>query len=70
MDPAVLQELGRRYPHLSAIATAASHDEDTVVGGGCDDQFEFSLDLLLDGFERLRQREQMSTNQRRRQENP
>jgi hypothetical protein len=28
-----------------------------VVGQGCDDQFEFefALDLLLDGFERLRQ---------------
>jgi hypothetical protein len=29
-----------------------------VVGYGCDDQFEFefSLDLLLDGFERLHAR--------------
>jgi AcrR family transcriptional regulator len=29
--------------------------EDSVVGPGCDDQFEFvfALDLLLDGFERL-----------------
>jgi hypothetical protein len=27
-----------------------------MVGGGCDDQFEFefALDLLLDGLERLR----------------
>jgi hypothetical protein len=27
------------------------------VGGGCDDQFEFefALDLLLDGFEKLHQ---------------
>ena len=33
-----------------------SHDEGSVVGGGCDDQFEFefALDLVLDGLERLR----------------
>ena len=32
-----------------------AHDERSVVGPGCDDQFEFefALDLLLDGFERL-----------------
>jgi hypothetical protein len=32
-----------------------SHEEATVVGSGCDDQFEFefALDLLLDGIERL-----------------
>jgi AcrR family transcriptional regulator len=54
----VLQEMARRYPYVAAIAGAASHDGESVVGGkGCDDQFEFefSLDLLLDGFERLRQ---------------
>ena len=61
----VLREMARRYPHVAAIAGAASHDGDTVVGPGCDDQFEFefSLDLLLDGFERLRQQEWTSTNQ-------
>jgi hypothetical protein len=32
-----------------------SHDEATVVGSGCNDQqeFEFGLDLLLDGLDRL-----------------
>jgi hypothetical protein len=31
----------------------ASHDEDSVLGLGCDDQFEFefALDLTLDGLE-------------------
>ncbi len=55
----VLREMASRYPYVAAIAGAASHDEETVVGPGCDDQFEFefSLDLLLDGFERLRQQE-------------
>jgi hypothetical protein len=36
------------------IAMAAAHDTDSVVGGGCDDQFEFefALDIMLDGIER------------------
>lgn len=35
------------------------HDQASVVGGGCDDQFEFefALDLLLNGLERLRQQQ-------------
>jgi hypothetical protein len=50
-------EVAARFPNLAAIATAASHDDESVVGPGCDDQFEFefSLDLLLDGIERLHQ---------------
>ena len=37
---------------------AITHDQGSVVGPGCDDQFEFefALDLLLDGLERLRER--------------
>jgi AcrR family transcriptional regulator len=44
------------FPHLSAMLLRISHDEATVVGSGCDDQFEFTfaLDLLLDGLERRR----------------
>ncbi|RKT06585.1 TetR family transcriptional regulator [Streptomyces sp. 3211.6] len=51
-DPA----LAERFPHIAELAGAAAHDAGSVVGGGCDDQFEFefALDLLLDGFERLR----------------
>lgn len=43
------------FPHVVAVASAASHDPDSVVEAGCDDrfEFEFSLDLLLDGIERL-----------------
>ncbi|MEO3748536.1 TetR/AcrR family transcriptional regulator C-terminal domain-containing protein [Plantactinospora sp. B5E13] len=50
-------EVAARFPHLAEIATAASHDDGSVVGQGCDDQFEFefALDLLLDGLDRLRQ---------------
>ncbi|MET8911434.1 TetR/AcrR family transcriptional regulator C-terminal domain-containing protein [Micromonospora sp. NPDC004551] len=48
-------EVAARFPHVAEIAMAASHDDDSVVGQGCDDQFEFefALDLLLDGIERL-----------------
>ena len=46
-----------RYPHIIEMATAVAHDEESAVGPGCDDQFEFefALDLLLDGFDRLHQ---------------
>jgi AcrR family transcriptional regulator len=42
-----------RYPSLIQMATAVSHDGGL---GYCDDdvEFEFGLDLILDGFERLR----------------
>jgi AcrR family transcriptional regulator len=54
---AVFQAMGERYPNILAIATSAPHD-DSVVDRGCDDQFEFefALDLMLDGFERLHER--------------
>ncbi|MDR6506032.1 TetR/AcrR family transcriptional regulator C-terminal domain-containing protein [Arthrobacter oryzae] len=49
------QEMAARYPNILAVATAANHDDGSVVGQGCDDQFEFefALDLLLDGFGRF-----------------
>jgi hypothetical protein len=47
------------YPNIAKLipVATATHDEGgAVVGGGCDDQFEFefALDLILDGLERLR----------------
>ncbi|PZU39907.1 MAG: TetR family transcriptional regulator [Microbacterium sp.] len=55
---AMFEQLASSYPHIVTVATAVAHDEDSVVGYGCDDQFEFefALDLLLDGFERLHER--------------
>ncbi|MGW6842466.1 TetR/AcrR family transcriptional regulator C-terminal domain-containing protein [Streptomyces sp. NPDC054958] len=52
---AAYEVMARRYPHVTELARAVAHDRRTVVGQGCDDQFEFefALDLLLDGFERL-----------------
>ena len=53
----MLREMAGRYPYVTEMAIAAAHDDESVVGSGCDDQFEFefALDLLLDGFERLQQ---------------
>jgi AcrR family transcriptional regulator len=56
-------EMARTYPYITELLMAVYHDEASVVGPGCDDQFEFefALDLLLDGIERLRQHELTST---------
>jgi hypothetical protein len=66
VDPeaqAMPPEMARRYPYITELVMAVYHDEASVVGPGCDDQFEFefALDLLLDGIERLRQQELTST---------
>jgi AcrR family transcriptional regulator len=68
-DPAALAAMVHQlvgvFPNIVAVATSRPHDEHSVVGPGCDDQFEFefALDLLLDGFDRLR-REGWSSTQR------
>jgi len=50
------QWMAERYPHITEMLAAINHDDASVVGPGCDDQFEFefALDLMLDGLERLR----------------
>jgi AcrR family transcriptional regulator len=66
--PAALPpEVAARFPHLAEISRAASHDNASVVGQGCDDQFEFefALDLLLDGIERLQQQDWTSSRRPR-----
>ena len=52
---AMLQQMAAEYPHIAEMVAGIAHDEDTTLGW-CDDQveFEFALDLLLDGLERLR----------------
>jgi len=59
----MFREMAGRYPYVTELALAVSHDEQSVVGPGCDDQFEFefALDLLLDGFERLRQQDRAAS---------
>ncbi len=63
----VAQQMADRYPHISEMVAAISHDEGSVVGLGCDDQveFEFALDLMLDGLERLRERAGRSREEER-----
>lgn len=53
--PQQLEFMATRFPHILTVAGGAAHDPRSAVGAGCDDQFEFefALDLLLDGFERL-----------------
>ena len=61
-DPAtraqLLAQLAAVYPHIAEIASAGTHSTGTIVGRGCDDQaeFEFGLDVLLDGFAALHAR--------------
>jgi AcrR family transcriptional regulator len=52
------RQMAGRYPHLTELLRIMTHDPDSTLGG-CDDQleFEFGLDLLLDGLERLRERD-------------
>jgi AcrR family transcriptional regulator len=49
-------QMAEQYPHITEIAVIESrnHDDDSTLGW-CDDQveFEFGLDLILDGLERL-----------------
>jgi AcrR family transcriptional regulator len=51
----MLQNIATHYPNIARIAAASAHDQGSVVGHGCDDQFEFefTLDLLLNGIEKL-----------------
>jgi AcrR family transcriptional regulator len=59
-DPSIEAEMWTQlstvYPSIFELYTAISHDDSSVVGPGCDDrfEFEFSLDLMLDGLERMR----------------
>jgi AcrR family transcriptional regulator len=63
VDPDVmavmLQQMAGRFPYLTELMRVVSHDATSTLGSGCDDQFEFEfgLDLILDGLERLRERQ-------------
>ena len=51
---AELAAMAEMLPHMAAMVAAELHDNDDPVLGWCDSQseFEFTLDLLLDGFAR------------------
>jgi hypothetical protein len=48
----MLEQMADQYPYITEIVRGASHDGASTLGW-CDDQFEFGLDLILDGLERL-----------------
>jgi AcrR family transcriptional regulator len=62
VDPEVEAEMWGQmahvYPSIYELVQTVTHDDTSVVGPGCDDQFEFefALDLLLDGLEKLKDR--------------
>jgi AcrR family transcriptional regulator len=54
--PALPGDMAAEIPHLIGMMTEIAHDDPDATLGWCDDQaeFEFSLDLILDGLDRLR----------------
>jgi len=51
------EELASQFPHLALMLMEVAHDDPDSTLGWCDDQteFEFGLDLILDGLDRLRE---------------
>ena len=56
MDEEMFGAMADTFPYIFEIYTTISHDDRSVVGAGCDDQFEFefALDLMLNGLEELK----------------
>ena len=56
VEAEMMASIADELPNVYRLYRAVTHDDASVVGPGCDDQFEFefALDLLLDGLERLR----------------
>ena len=55
-----MQQMVAEYPYISAIVTEITHDDESILGTGCDDlvEFKFAIDLILDGIARLHEAEQ------------
>jgi AcrR family transcriptional regulator len=56
LPPEVAARFLTEFPHLAAMMAGVAHDDPESTLGWCDDQteFEFGLDVLLDGIERRR----------------
>jgi AcrR family transcriptional regulator len=56
VDPAEMQMMAGLAPNLAGLMAAIVHDDPASTLGWCDDQaeFEFGLDIILDGLDRLR----------------
>ena len=54
---AALEHMAGQFPHLTGMMMEVAHDDPGSTLGWCDDQteFEFALDLILDGLDRIRQ---------------
>ena len=61
---AAMAAMARELPHLMAMLAEVAHDDPESTLGWCDEQseFEFGLDVLLDGLERRRSRRTGSQN--------
>jgi AcrR family transcriptional regulator len=55
---AALEKMAEQLPHLVGMLKEVAHDDPESTLGWCDDQteFEFGLDLILDGLDRMRRR--------------
>ncbi|WP_165986363.1 TetR/AcrR family transcriptional regulator [Streptomyces sp. YIM 98790] len=53
---AMMAQMADQFPHLTGMLAEVMHDDPDSTLGWCDDQFEFEfgLDLLLEGLERRR----------------
>ncbi|TDD66875.1 TetR family transcriptional regulator [Actinomadura darangshiensis] len=53
---AMMEQMAERFPNIVGMLADAVHDDPDGTLGFCDDQFEFefALDLILDGLERRR----------------
>ncbi|HUF58406.1 MAG TPA: TetR/AcrR family transcriptional regulator [Actinomycetota bacterium] len=58
MEAEFYEAMAAMYPSIYELYLTVVHDDSTTVGPGCDDQFEFefALDLVLDGLEKLKDR--------------
>ena len=54
---AMLESMADQLPHLVGMIREVAHDDPDSTLGWCDDQteFEFGLDLILDGLDRMRE---------------
>ncbi|MEV1242820.1 TetR/AcrR family transcriptional regulator [Nonomuraea sp. NPDC049750] len=54
---AMLDAMAEQLPHLVGMLREIAHDDPDSTLGWCDDQteFEFGLDLILDGLDRMRE---------------
>lgn len=59
-DPAAAAGLAAQFPNLAGLLADITHDDPDSTLGWCDDraEFEFALDLILDGLDRRAARHQ------------